>query len=89
MFHIFRFCYVYILSRLLNCRAQAFYIIYPVYFCQFIFSTATDGKIKAWLYDNIGSRVDYDAPGHSSTAMTYSADGSRFLHPVHFTYFQY
>ncbi|XP_076921125.1 topless-related protein 4-like [Bidens hawaiensis] len=31
---------------------------------QFIFSTATDGKIKAWLYDNIGSRVDYDAPGH-------------------------
>jgi len=45
---------------------------------QFIFSTATDGKIKAWLYDNMGSRVDYDAPGHSSTTMAYSADGTRF-----------
>jgi hypothetical protein len=45
---------------------------------QFIFSTATDGKIKAWLYDNMGSRVDYDAPGHSSTTMSYSADGTRF-----------
>lgn len=45
---------------------------------QFIFSTATDGKIKAWLYDNLGSRVDYDAPGHSSTTMMYSADGTRF-----------
>ncbi|XP_028753925.1 topless-related protein 4 isoform X1 [Neltuma alba] len=46
---------------------------------QFIFSTATDGKIKAWLYDNMGSRVDYDAPGHSSTAMAYSADGTRLF----------
>ncbi|KAK9697853.1 hypothetical protein RND81_08G065600 [Saponaria officinalis] len=46
---------------------------------QFIFSTATDGKIKAWLYDNMGSRVDYDAPGHSSTMMAYSADGSRLF----------
>ncbi|KAE9601801.1 putative transcription factor WD40-like family [Lupinus albus] len=46
---------------------------------QFIFSTATDGKIKAWLYDNMGSRVDYDAPGHSSTTMAYSADGTRLF----------
>ncbi|XP_015894468.3 topless-related protein 4-like isoform X2 [Ziziphus jujuba] len=46
---------------------------------QFIFSTATDGKIKAWLYDNVGSRVDYDAPGHSSTTMAYSADGTRLF----------
>ncbi|XP_063945193.1 topless-related protein 4 isoform X5 [Daucus carota subsp. sativus] len=46
---------------------------------QFIFSTATDGKIKAWLYDNVGSRVDYDAPGHSSTALAYSADGTRLF----------
>ncbi|KAI4344161.1 hypothetical protein L6164_011423 [Bauhinia variegata] len=46
---------------------------------QFIFSTATDGKIKAWLYDNMGSRVDYDAPGHSSTTMQYSADGTRLF----------
>ncbi|KAB5514664.1 hypothetical protein DKX38_028570 [Salix brachista] len=44
---------------------------------EFIFSTATDGKIKAWLYDNAGSRVDYDAPGRSSTTMAYSADGTR------------
>lgn len=44
---------------------------------QFIFSTAIDGKIKAWLYDNLGSRVDYDAPGHWCTTMLYSADGSR------------
>ncbi|KAK4761470.1 hypothetical protein SAY87_029354 [Trapa incisa] len=46
---------------------------------QFIFSTAIDGKIKAWLYDNIGSRVDYDAPGHYCTTMLYSANGSRLF----------
>ncbi|KAL8153389.1 hypothetical protein V2J09_011149 [Rumex salicifolius] len=46
---------------------------------QFIFSTATDGKIKAWLYDNAGSRVDYDAPGHSCTTMAYTADGTRLF----------
>eukprot|EP00250_Pteridium_aquilinum_P001788 c12001_g1_i1 orf=142-3522(+) len=46
---------------------------------QFIFSTATDGKIKAWLYDNLGSRVDYDAPGHCCTTMAYSEDGSRLF----------
>ncbi|KAM0853944.1 hypothetical protein ACQ4PT_050750 [Festuca glaucescens] len=43
---------------------------------QFIFSTAIDGKIKAWLYDCLGSRVDYDAPGHWCTTMSYSADGT-------------
>ncbi|GLT27833.1 hypothetical protein SLA2020_028040 [Shorea laevis] len=46
---------------------------------QFIFSTATDGKIKAWLYDNLGSRVDYNAPGRSSTTMAYSANGARLF----------
>ncbi|XVE65573.1 hypothetical protein DITRI_Ditri08aG0010600 [Diplodiscus trichospermus] len=46
---------------------------------QFIFSTAVDGKIKAWLYDNMGSRVDYDAPGKWCTTMLYSADGSRLF----------
>ncbi|XP_026660230.1 protein TPR3-like isoform X2 [Phoenix dactylifera] len=46
---------------------------------QFIFSTALDGKIKAWLYDNLGSRVDYDAPGCWCTTMAYSADGSRLF----------
>lgn len=45
---------------------------------QFIFSTALDGKIKAWLYDNLGSRVDYDAPGRWCTTLAYSADGKRF-----------
>ncbi|KAK3229559.1 hypothetical protein Dsin_001440 [Dipteronia sinensis] len=46
---------------------------------QFIFSTAIDGKIKAWLYDCLGSRVDYDAPGHWCTMMSYSADGTRLF----------
>ncbi|KAI3973941.1 hypothetical protein MKX01_030517 [Papaver californicum] len=46
---------------------------------QFIFSTAVDGKIKAWLYDNLGSRVDYDAPGQGCTTMSYSADGTRLF----------
>ncbi|CAK9150139.1 unnamed protein product [Ilex paraguariensis] len=46
---------------------------------QFIFSTALDGKIKAWLYDNLGSRVDYDAPGRYCTTMAYSADGTRLF----------
>ncbi|KAB2611414.1 topless-related protein 1-like [Pyrus ussuriensis x Pyrus communis] len=44
---------------------------------QFIFSIALDGKIKAWAYDNLGSRVDYDAPGRCCTTMAYSADGTR------------
>ncbi|KAL6293086.1 hypothetical protein ACE6H2_001228 [Prunus campanulata] len=46
---------------------------------QFIFSTAVDGKIKAWLYDNVGSRVDYDAPGQWCTTMLYSDDGNRLF----------
>ncbi|KAL4334639.1 hypothetical protein GQ457_07G032460 [Hibiscus cannabinus] len=46
---------------------------------QFIFSTAVDGKIKAWLYDNIGSRVDFEAPGRWCTTMAYSADGTRLF----------
>ncbi|KAD3067943.1 hypothetical protein E3N88_35823 [Mikania micrantha] len=41
---------------------------------KFVFSSATDGKIKAWLYDNKGSRLDYTAPGHSPSIMAYSAD---------------
>ncbi|CAL9010623.1 unnamed protein product [Prunus brigantina] len=46
---------------------------------QFIFSAAIDGKIKAWLYDNLGSRVDYHAPGHSFTRIVYSTDGTRLF----------
>ncbi|XP_062099535.1 protein TOPLESS-like isoform X2 [Humulus lupulus] len=45
----------------------------------FIFSISVDGKIKAWLYDNIGCRVDYDAPGLGPTKMAYSADGQRLF----------
>ncbi|KAL9680409.1 hypothetical protein QQ045_018288 [Rhodiola kirilowii] len=46
---------------------------------QFILSTATDGKIKAWLYDNEGSRVDYETPNCSCAIITYSADGTRMF----------
>ncbi|XP_077237894.1 protein TOPLESS-RELATED PROTEIN 2-like [Tasmannia lanceolata] len=46
---------------------------------QFIFSTDIHGKIKAWLYDCLGSRVDYDAPGLWCTTMAYSADGTRLF----------
>ena len=49
---------------------------------QFIFLTVVDGKIKVWLYDLIGSRVDYDAPGHWCTTMAYSADRTRLIHHV-------
>ncbi|VAI41235.1 unnamed protein product [Triticum turgidum subsp. durum] len=45
----------------------------------FIFSISFDGKIKAWLYDNLGSRVEYDAPGKWCTAMLYSTDGTRLF----------
>ncbi|CAN6583703.1 unnamed protein product [Malus baccata var. baccata] len=45
----------------------------------FIFSTSVIGKIKAWLYDNLGYRVDYNAPGYSCTTMAYSADGKRLF----------
>ncbi|CDP11746.1 unnamed protein product [Coffea canephora] len=55
------------------------YSVYPHYKenIQFIFSTAIDGKIKAWLYDCLGSRVDYDAPGLWCATVAYSADGIR------------
>lgn len=54
-----------------------YYPTHLIFSIQFIFSTAIDGKIKAWLYDCVGSRVDYDAPGHWCTTMAYSADGTR------------
>lgn len=46
-------------------------------YIQFMFSTSIDGKIKAWLYDNIGSRLDYDAPGQWCTRMLYSTVENR------------
>lgn len=45
----------------------------------FIFSTSTNGEIKAWLYDNGGPRVSYDAPGLFCTRMAYTADGKRLF----------
>ncbi|XP_050286628.1 topless-related protein 4-like isoform X1 [Quercus robur] len=46
---------------------------------QFIFSADINGKIKAWLYDNLGSRIDCDAPGQSCTTMAYSSDRTRLF----------
>ncbi|RDX70840.1 Topless-related protein 1, partial [Mucuna pruriens] len=46
---------------------------------QFIFSTSIDGKIKAWLYDSFGARVDFDAPGYGYTTLAYSADDQRLF----------
>ncbi|XP_031279553.1 protein TOPLESS-like [Pistacia vera] len=45
----------------------------------FIFSTSVDGKIKAWLYDNLGARINYDAPGLGCTRMAYSANDQRLF----------
>ncbi|KAI3786010.1 hypothetical protein L1987_45137 [Smallanthus sonchifolius] len=46
---------------------------------QFIFSTAIDGKFKAWLYDEPVSKIDYETPGYTWIRMAYSTDGSRFF----------
>ncbi|URD93243.1 CTLH [Musa troglodytarum] len=46
---------------------------------EFIFSTGSDGKIKAWFYDGLGPRVEYDAPGHGCTTLAYSANGTRLF----------
>ncbi|XP_029126737.1 topless-related protein 1 [Cajanus cajan] len=45
----------------------------------FIFSTSINGKIKAWLYDSLGARVDFDAPGHGYTTLAYSVDDQRLF----------
>ncbi|KAG6536850.1 hypothetical protein ZIOFF_001921 [Zingiber officinale] len=46
---------------------------------KFFFSTSTDGKIKAWSYEGLRSRVAYEALGHWCTTMAYSADGTRLF----------
>lgn len=46
---------------------------------QFFFSVSITGEIKAWLFDNKGSKVDYDAPGFCCTRMAYGADNKRWL----------
>ncbi|CAN6694243.1 unnamed protein product [Malus baccata var. baccata] len=45
----------------------------------FFVSTSVNGKIKAWLYNNMGYQVDYDASDHSITTMAYGADGKRLV----------
>ncbi|XP_027354299.1 topless-related protein 1-like [Abrus precatorius] len=45
----------------------------------FIFSTSMNGKIRAWLYDSFGARVDFDAPGYGYTTLAYSADDKRLF----------
>ncbi|MED6171821.1 hypothetical protein PIB30_044375 [Stylosanthes scabra] len=46
---------------------------------EYIFSSSVDGKIKAWLLDNSGTKVDYDADGKFCTTMLYSSDGYRLF----------
>lgn len=67
------------MSIVLRFRCLHFCTCVDNFLLQFIFSTALDGKIKAWLYDNLGSRVDYEAPGRWCTTMAYSADGTRLI----------
>ncbi|GER48441.1 transducin family protein / WD-40 repeat family protein [Striga asiatica] len=43
-----------------------------------VITCGEDKAIKVWDAAT-GSRVDYDAPGHSCTTMAYSADGSRLF----------
>eukprot|EP00958_Prasinococcus_capsulatus_P029257 scaffold7382_cov406-Prasinococcus_capsulatus_cf.AAC.28 len=45
----------------------------------FVFSTSTDGRIRAWLYFDQFHRVDYSAPGKCCTYIAYSEDGSRLF----------
>ncbi|XP_055820274.1 protein TPR3-like isoform X2 [Solanum dulcamara] len=45
----------------------------------FLFSTSINGEIKAWVYENSGPRVSYEAPGHCCMRMLYSANGKRLF----------
>ncbi|KAF7830321.1 topless-related protein 1-like [Senna tora] len=45
----------------------------------FIFSTSSNGNIKAWLYDMSGARVDITAPGFQYAKLAYSADDERLF----------
>ncbi|XP_071712277.1 topless-related protein 4-like [Rutidosis leptorrhynchoides] len=46
---------------------------------KYILSTAMDGKIRVWLYDEAGPRIEYDAPGSTCTRLAYNSDGSRLF----------
>uniref|UniRef100_M1AR53 WD-repeat protein n=1 Tax=Solanum tuberosum TaxID=4113 RepID=M1AR53_SOLTU len=45
----------------------------------FIFSTSTNGEIKAWVYENSGPSVSYEAPSKCCMRMLYSANGKRLF----------
>ncbi|KAH6804772.1 hypothetical protein C2S51_033019 [Perilla frutescens var. frutescens] len=48
-------------------------------FIHFLFSISISGEIKAWLFDNNGPRVTYDAPGFCCMRMAYSAESERLF----------
>lgn len=45
----------------------------------FLFSISITGEIKAWLFDNMGSRITDDAPGFCCMRMSYSSDSKRLF----------
>lgn len=45
----------------------------------FILSTSTNGEIKAWIYENSGPCVSYEAPSKCCMRMLYSANGKRLF----------
>lgn len=58
-----------------SCRCMLMIVL----FCrkQFLFSISITGEIKAWLFDNMGSRITDDAPGFCCMRMSYSSDSKR------------
>ena len=52
-------------------------LIVILVYIQLISSTAIDGKIKACLYDLLGTMVDYDGPRLWCTTMAYNVDGAQ------------
>nr|TKS11864.1 hypothetical protein D5086_0000068850 [Populus alba] len=44
----------------------------------FLSATSVNNNIEVCLYDNLGTRVDYDAPGLGCTSMAYSGDRRLF-----------
>ncbi|KAI5586671.1 hypothetical protein POPTR_006G258100v4 [Populus trichocarpa] len=44
----------------------------------FLSATSVNSNIKVCLYDNLGAKVDYDAPGLGCTSMAYSGDRRLF-----------
>ncbi|KAF7830319.1 topless-related protein 1-like isoform X1 [Senna tora] len=67
--------------RIFEGHDAAVYSLCPHYkeSVHFLFTTSVDGKIKAWLYDMISPRVDFDSPNQSCTSMAYTTDGERLF----------